>query len=190
MTEYKKYSQREHVLARPGMYVGDTTNSTSSMWIKTEKGMEYISGEWNPGIYKIFDEIVTNASDEVQRNKSVKNIKVEIADTYISVYNDSGIPIELHNEYKIYIPELIFANLLTSSNFDDSKERTTGGLHGLGAKLTAIFSKEFIVETAKDGKKYIQTFKDNLSVISKPKISKSSSEYTKITFTPDYESLE
>ena len=187
MTEYKKYSQREHVLARPGMYVGDTTNSTSSMWIKTEKGMEYISGEWNPGIYKIFDEIVTNASDEVQRNKSVKNIKVEIADTYISVYNDSGIPIELHNEYKIYIPELIFANLLTSSNFDDSKERTTGGLHGLGAKLTAIFSKEFIVETAKDGKKYIQTFKDNLSVISKPKISKSSSEYTKITFTPDYE---
>ena len=187
MTEYKKYSQREHVLARPGMYVGDTTNSTSSMWIKTEKGMEYISGEWNPGIYKIFDEIVTNASDEVQRNKSVKNIKVEIADNEMSVYNDSGIPIELHNEYKIYIPELIFANLLTSSNFDDSKERTTGGLHGLGAKLTAIFSKEFTVETAKDGKKYIQTFKDNLSIISKPKISKSSSEYTKITFTPDYE---
>ena len=56
MTEYKKYSQREHVLARPGMYVGDTKNSTSNMWIKTEKGMEYISGEWNPGIYKIFDE--------------------------------------------------------------------------------------------------------------------------------------
>lgn len=187
MTEYKKYSQREHVLARPGMYVGDTKNSTSNMWIKTEKGMEYISGEWNPGIYKIFDEIVTNASDEVQRNKSVKNIKIEITDNEMSVYNDSGIPIEYHQEYKIYIPELIFANLLTSSNFDDSKERTTGGLNGLGAKLTAIFSKDFTVETAKDGKKYIQTFKDNLSVISKPKISKSSSEYTKITFTPDYE---
>ena len=52
--------------------------------------------------------IVTNASDEVQRNKSVKNIKVEISDTCISVYNDSGIPIEYHQEYKIYIPELIF----------------------------------------------------------------------------------
>ena len=186
MTDYKKYSQREHVLARPGMYVGDTKNSTSNMWIRTEKGMEYISGEWNPGIYKIFDEIVTNASDEVQRNKSVKNIKVEISNEELSVYNDSGIPIELHSEYKIYIPELIFANLLTSSNFDDSKERTTGGLHGLGAKLTAIFSKEFTIETAKDGKKYIQTFTDNLSIISKPKISKSSGEYTKITFKPDY----
>ena len=186
MSEYKKYSQREHVLARPGMYVGDIKNSTSSMWIKTEEGMKYISGEWNPGIYKIFDEIVTNASDEVQRNNSVKIIKVEISDDEISVYNDSGIPIELHKEYKIYIPELIFANLLTSSNFDDSKERTTGGLHGLGAKLTAIFSKSFTIETAKDGKKYSQTFSDNLSVISKPKITKSSSEYTKITFKPDY----
>jgi DNA topoisomerase-2 len=185
--KYKKYSQREHVLARPGMYVGDTKNCSGNAWIYTSEGMKNTQGEWNPGIYKIFDEILTNASDEVQRNKSVNCIKVKITDDKISVYNNSGIPIELHEEYNIYIPELIFANLLTSSNYDDTQERTTGGLNGLGAKLTAIFSKSFTVETAKNGKKYIQIFTDNLSKISKPKITESTDEYTKITFVPDYE---
>ena len=88
--------------------------------------------------------------------------KVKIENDEISVFNDSGIPIEVHPEYKVYIPELIFANLLTSSNYDDSQKRTTGGLNGLGAKLTAIFSQYFTVETAKDGKKYTQTFEKNL----------------------------
>ena len=81
--------------------------------------MEYREINYCPGLYKIFDEILVNATDEVQRNKSVKCIKIDICDKYISVYNDSGIPIEIHPEYDIYIPELIFANLLTSSNYDD-----------------------------------------------------------------------
>ena len=54
-----------------------------------------------------------------------------------------GIDVEIHPEYKIYIPELIFANLMTSSNYDDTEERIFGGTHGLGSKLTAIFSKKF-----------------------------------------------
>lgn len=184
---YKKYTQIEHVLARPGMYVGDTKCTTSDCWIITDNKAELKSCKWNPGIFKIFDEILVNAADEVQRNKSVKCIKVTIKDDEISVFNDSGIPIEIHPEYKIYIPELIFANLLTSSNYDDSRKRTTGGLNGLGAKLTAIFSEYFTVETAKDGKKYNQTFEKNLSKINKPKISTSKSEYTKITFKPDFQ---
>lgn len=184
--KYKKFSQIEHVLARPGMYIGDTKNIKNESWIVKEGSAKLEEIEWNPGIYKIFDEILTNASDEVQRNNAVKNIKVDVSQEEISIFNDSGIPIEIHSEYKIYIPELIFANLLTSSNYDDTEKRTTGGLNGLGAKLTAIFSKSFTVETAKDGKKYTQTFKDNLSIIEKPKLGKSTKEYTKITFTPDY----
>ncbi len=183
--KYKKFSQIEHVLARPGMYIGAIKNTKTETWVIEEDSAHLATCEWNPGIYKIFDEIITNASDEVQRNKNVKNIKVEINDTEISVFNDSGIPIEIHPEYKIYIPELIFGNLLTSSNYDDTEKRTTGGLNGLGAKLTAIFSTSFNIETAKEGKKYTQTFTDNLSKIESPKIGKSSKEYTKITFTPD-----
>ena len=185
--KYKKFSQKEHVLARPGMYIGDTQNTKTQTWVIEEDTAQLATCEWNPGIFKIFDEILTNASDEVQRNNNVKNIKVNISETEISVFNDSGIPIDIHPEYNIYIPELIFGNLLTSSNYDDTEKRTTGGLNGLGAKLTAIFSKVFTIETAKDGKKYNQTFRDNLSVIEKPKIGESKKEYTKITFTPDYD---
>ena len=186
---YKKYTQIEHVLERPGMYVGDISDVTSECWIiNQETNTACIKKcRWNPGIFKIFDEILTNASDERQRNKDMSCIKVWISDdNVITIYNDSGIPIDIHPEYGIYIPELIFANLLTTSNHDDSKKRTTGGLNGLGAKLAAIFSDTFTVETASAGKKYTQTFEKNLSKICKPKLGKSSKEYTKITFKPDF----
>ena len=190
-TKYKKFTQIEHVLARPGMYIGEIATMTSEQWILEPKSEKIISKfvKWNPGIYKIFDEIVTNASDECQRNKSVKNIKINfnIENNSITVFNDgSGIPVEIHKEHNIYVPELIFGNLLSSSNYDDSQKRTTGGLNGLGAKLTNIYSTEFIIETVCSGNKYIQVFRNNMSEINKPEITKTKDkDYTKITFIPD-----
>lgn len=186
---YKKFTQIEHVLARPGMYVGDIATVTSEQWILDTKGEKIISKfvTWNPGIYKIFDEIITNASDECQR-RPVKNIHVTFEGNKISVTNDgSGIPIQIHKEHNIYVPELIFGNLLSSSNYDDSKKRTTGGLNGLGAKLTNIYSTEFIIETVCNKQMYRQVFKNNMSEIGKPDITKTTEkDYTKITFTPDF----
>ena len=190
---YKKFTQIEHVLARPGMYVGEIATITSEQWVlnneKTKLNSKYV--KWNPGIYKIFDEIITNASDESQRNTLLKNIKVSIENNTISVFNDGiGIPIQIHKEHNVYVIELIFGNLLSSSNYDDSKKRTTGGLNGLGAKLTNIYSTEFVVETVYENQKYTQIFKNNLSEICKPVIEKVKSgtkPYTKISFTPDFE---
>ena len=65
---------------------------------------------------------------------------------FIVENNGKGIPVEIHGVHKIYVPEMIFGHLLTSSNYEDSDERTVGGLNGLGAKLTNIFSSKFIVE--------------------------------------------
>ncbi len=189
-SKYKKFTQIEHVLARPGMYVGEIATVTSEQWILDSKNEKIINKfvKWNPGIYKIFDEIITNASDECQRNKSVKNIKVNFNEDTISVFNDgSGIPIQIHKEHQIYVPELIFGNLLSSSNYNDSEKRTTGGLNGLGAKLTNIYSTEFIIETVCKKKKYKQVLKTNMSEHSKPEITDTvEKDYTKITFTPDY----
>jgi len=71
----------------------------------------------------------------------------------ISIYNDGkGIPIVVHKEHKIYVPELIFGHLLTSSNYDDDEKKTVGGRNGYGAKLTNIYSNRFIVE-CNNGKK-------------------------------------
>jgi DNA topoisomerase-2 len=54
----------------------------------------------------------------------------------------------MHAKEKVYVPELIFGHLLTSSNYDDNEKKVTGGRNGYGAKLCNIFSTEFIVETA------------------------------------------
>lgn len=55
---------------------------------------------------------------------------------------------EMHSIEKKYVPELIFGTLLTSSNYNDSQRKVTGGRNGYGAKLCNIFSSEFTVETA------------------------------------------
>jgi DNA topoisomerase-2 len=44
------------------------------------------------------------------------------------VWNDGkGIPIEIHNDEKMYVPELIFGELLTGQNFNDDEKKVTGG---------------------------------------------------------------
>ena len=49
----------------------------------------------------------------------------------ISIYNDGkGIPVQIHSTEKIYIPQLIMGEILTSSNFNDNEKRTTGGRNG------------------------------------------------------------
>ena len=191
---YQKKSQREHILDRPQMYMGSKDNQKKEMWTFDEETISIIHKEitYNAGLYKIFDEILTNATDHTKRDQTVSNIKIEIEEDMISVYNDGeGVPIIIHKEHNIYVPELIFGNLLTSSNYDDNEKRIVGGMNGIGAKLTNIFSKKFIIETVSQGQKYVQLFENNMSVIGKPKITKYSKKpYTKISFYPDFERLE
>ena len=90
---------------------------------------------------------------------------------------------------KIYIPEMIFGHLLTGSNYDDEEAKTTGGRNGYGAKLCNIFSTEFTLETqdSNTGKRYKQTWTDNMSNMGKARISSSKApDFTRVTFTPDW----
>jgi len=117
-------------------------------------------------------------------------VVIDVEKNEISVYNNGrGIPIEIHSQEKIYIPELIFGHLLSSSNYDDDEKKLTGGRNGYGAKLTNIYSHEFTVETADKNtkQKYKQTWTDNMGKCGKGKITSNSKgeEYTRITFRPD-----
>lgn len=112
--------------------------------------MEFREITWIPGLFKIYDEILVNAADNHQRDKSMNMIKITIdpRENKISVWNNGkGIPIHIHKEQKCYVPEMIFGQLLTSSNYDDKQKKTTGGRNGYGAKLANIFSTKFILET-------------------------------------------
>ena len=190
MKTYTKLSQIEHVLKRPGMYIGSIDKETSIMDIYNNNKIIEKEIEYSPGLYKLYDEIISNAYDEAIRNKNVKNIYVSIVDNSISIMNDgSSVGIVIDKKNNIYVPELIFGHLLTSSTFTEEK-RITAGTHGLGAKLTNIYSKKFEVEIGDSKNKlhYYQSFENNLSKINKPKIKKySGKDYVKITFNPDYQ---
>ncbi|GAA5893645.1 hypothetical protein JCM6882_007868 [Rhodosporidiobolus microsporus] len=195
---YKKVTQLEHVLLRPDTYIGSIEPTTQPMWVFDQEldKMVYRQTTFIPGLYKIFDEILVNAADNKVRDSTMSELRVTIdAETNtITVKNDGkGIPIEIHATEGIYIPELIFGHLLTSSNYDDEEDKTTGGRNGYGAKLANIYSTEFIVETvdSKNGKKYKQVFNDHMGKKGKPKITdvKKGDDYTQITFTPDLEHL-
>lgn len=189
---YVKLSPIEHILKRSGMYLGDID-------FKDEKQLIYLDNQiiqkeinFSSGLYKIFDEILVNTIDSSVRDKYVKIIKAIINPEFFSIYNDGiGIDVIKHPEHKIYVPELIFGHLLTSTNYDDDVERIYGGQFGYGAKLTAIFSTKFIVEVWDQKRKlyYYQEFENNLTKISKAKIEKMKEIKggVKITSYPDFE---
>lgn len=192
--KYKKFTQLEHVLARPDTYVGSIARDIDQHWVLDADKTKMIPKQIThiPGLYKIYDEILVNAIDQSTIDKTLDTISVNIEGDEISVFNNgTGIPIEMHDEYKVYIPELIFGNLLTSSNYDDTIERTTGGRNGFGAKLANIFSKSFTIEIvdAKSHQMYTQTWTNNMTVKTKPIIKKTNIKggYAKFTFVPDYE---
>jgi len=153
----------------------------------SKRSLEYV-----PALYKIFDEILVNAADNLIRDPTQNIIRVEVKrkEGSLSVWNNgAGLPIQMHREHKCYVPELVFGHLLTSDNYDDSEKKVVGGRNGYGAKLTNIFSTKFMLETAdsRSGKKYKQVWEKNMTVCHKPSIVQNKSEdYTQVTFFPDF----
>ena len=199
--KYKKHELRSHIYSRPSMYIGTIDPNTIDTYIidDNDKIIKKLI-TFIPGLFKIFDEAIVNAIDHAVRTRKdkensniVKNIKINIDKTtgIIEIYNDGmGIEIIKHTEYEIWVPELIFGELLTSSNYNDDEVRIVGGVNGLGIKLTNIFSKSFTIETIDSTRKkiYKQVFKENLTIKEEPEIkSCAKKSYTKITFLPDYE---
>lgn len=191
---YQKLTQLEHIIKRPDTYIGSVERTEQRMWVfnKETSLMEFRDVSFVPGLFKIFDEILVNAADNKQRESSMSYMKINIdrAAGEISVENNGkGIPIVIHEKEKIYIPELIFGHLLAGSNFDDDEKKTVGGRNGYGAKLCNVFSTEFNLECqdSERGKRYKQTWTDNMQKMGKAKITSSkSADFTRVTFKPDF----
>ncbi|KAL8851969.1 MAG: hypothetical protein Q9221_003180 [Calogaya cf. arnoldii] len=191
---YQKLTQLEHIIKRPDTYIGSAERTEKEMWVynSQKESMEMRNISYVPGLYKILDEILVNAADNKQRDKNMDHIKVTVdrEKGEVSVWNNGrGIPIEIHAKEKIYIPEMIFGHLLTSSNYDDDAEKVTGGRNGYGAKLCNIFSTSFTLDTAdsKTKLRYRQTWTENMSKMGKASITANKSDdFTKVTFTPDF----
>ena len=212
--KYQKKTDREHILDNPDMYIGSIEKVNSAMYVYNESNKNIIEKNINyvPGLYKLFDEGIVNCRDHVVRmqqliktteasddknkiNYPVTSIDISIDDStgIVTLTNDgNGIDVSVHPEYKIWIPELIFGHLRTSTNYDKNEKKIVGGKNGYGFKLVLIWSTWGKIETidSKTGQKYVQEFKDNLTTIEKPIITKCKNKpYTSVSFKPDFKRL-
>lgn len=196
--KYRKLTDVEHVLLRPGRYIGSVKPHTAQTYRVTEDaGATNITRAeltWNPGFLKLFDEIISNSVDhsKTPEGKHLDTIKVELdKDTgVISVWDNGGIPVLKHKEYNEYIATMVFGYLRSGSNFDDTEDTDTTGQNGEGASLTNVFSTKFIVETCDGKKRFRQTWTDNMMKATTPSIMENDEPgFTKITYTPDYAHL-
>ncbi|CAM0948789.1 unnamed protein product [Alopecurus aequalis] len=175
----RQKTQLEHIFLRPDTYLGYTYHHTSRFWVYEDGGMVQRDVTYVPALYKIFDDILVSAADNKRRDPSMDSLRVHIhvEEGRISVYsNGCGLPIEIHQEEEgVYVPEAIFASLLTISG------------HDYGVILANMFSTEFVVETADGEKKYKQVFSENMGRKSVPEIKKCkrSENWTRVTFRPD-----
>lgn len=198
--QYRKHTHREHILSLPDTYIGSVENSIEDLFVvkeDTEQFVEQSVSNFNPGFYKLFDELLVNAHDHVVRLKQrgsdnpVKHIEISVEDKKRIVIRNDGesIDVEMHPEYGVYIPQMIFGELLTSTNYDKEEKKLVGGKNGYGVKLVNIFAKrlDLTIVDGKRGLKYTQTFEDNMSKVGVPVIKSSKVKpYVEVDWTPDF----
>ena len=177
--QYQRKTDKQHILDNPDTYIGSVENVDADMWIYDDATNKVVSKtiHYIPGLYKLFDEGIVNARDHVVRmeqskasgKQAVTHIDTTIsADGTITIVNDgNGIDVAKHPEYDLWIPEMIFGHLRTSTNYDKDEKKIVGGKNGFGFKLVLIWSDYGRVETVDHvrGLKYVQEFRNNLDVI-------------------------
>jgi DNA topoisomerase-2 len=195
--QYRKHTHRGHILELPDTYVGSVENAKDLVYVVSEDGKKFVQQELmtNPGLYKLVDELLVNAHDQVVRltqrksKNPVKKIAVEVTSDTVSVQNDGeAIDVVMHTEYGVYIPQLVFGELLTSTNYNKDEKKLVGGKNGYGVKLVNIFAQRLdvtIVDSVR-GLKYQQTFSENMTKISEPKITKTKEKsLVRVDWAPD-----
>jgi DNA topoisomerase-2 len=204
--QYQRKTDKQHILDNPDTYIGSVENVDAQLWVYDDATNRIVlrEVEYVPGLYKLFDEGIVNCRDHVIRmihsnnleKKFVTYIETQVSDDgTITMTNDgNGIDIAKHPEYDVWIPEMVFGQLRTSTNYDKTEKRIVGGKNGFGFKLVLIWSLYGRVETIDHvrGLKYVQEYHNNLDTISPPiitKVPKTSKPYTKVTFKPDYRRL-
>ena len=203
---YQMKTDIEHILHNPDTYVGSVENTETDSHVY-DGNKKIVAKEilLNPGLYKLFDEAIVNCRDHYMRMQAamesckpniipLTNIEVDIQeDGTISMMNDgNGIDIAMHPEYKIWIPEMIFAHLRTGTNYNKKEKKIVGGKNGFGSKLIFIWSTYGKIETVDHvrRKKFTQEYLNNLDTKTEPVIKTCNSKpFTRITFKPDYKRL-
>lgn len=188
---FQAMSERDHILTRPGMWVGSIKYEDNQMFIydTDEAKMRVADVSYIPAMLKLIDEVISNSCDEFRRkgNLGLNNIQVTInSNGYITVKDNGGIPVVMHKDAGVYVPEFLFGRLRSSSNYDDTEERDVVGTNGVGAGLTNCWSKSYEITTADGKKKYHRTWSNNMEINDDLEISNCNDHFTETKFLLDY----
>lgn len=196
--KYTSLSAEEHILHRPGMYIGSIKDENDQLFLYSidDAKMQLKEVTYCPSMLKLVDEVISNSCDEYRRKDNLGLNKINVTlykNGRVIIEDNGGIPVVMHKDAGCYVPEYIFSNLRTSSNFSDNpgEERSWVGTNGLGSKLTGIFSKLFIVDTADGKNSFHLSWKNNMfNKCDDLKIEPTNDHYTKITFDLDFSRFE
>jgi len=191
ISKFKKLSDREHVLIRPGRYIGSTVPVNYDIIIDSAKRAVKVS----PAFLLLFSEVISNAIDhsKTKEGKCLKHINVRVnkLQSIITVQDDgAGIPVVIHPEEQLWIPDMVLGHLKSGTNFDDSMDQLTGQ-NGEGASLTNIYSSNFNVYTGDGKKSFTKQYYDNMGRSDEPTIAPCTAQVhgTTITYKPDMKRL-
>jgi DNA topoisomerase II len=193
---YQKKTHREHILSLPDTYIGSVQNTDEQVFVRQGDSFVQTQLTINPGFYKLVDELLVNAHDHVVRLRTrnsgnpVRKITIAYDKNHFYIEND-GEPIDVvqHPEHKVWVPQMIFAELLTSTNYDADEKKLVGGKNGYGVKLVNIFAKQMEVMITDGPRKvsYAQTYSLNMTRIGEPNVKPTKTKSSvAIRWEPDF----
>ena len=159
----------EPVRRRPGMYIGGVDES---------------------GLHHLAAEVLDNAMDEAVAGHATRIEMTLAADGTLAIDdNGRGMPVDPHPKFKNRSAlEVILTMLHSGAKFSDKVYSTAGGLHGVGVSVVNALSDHLVVEVARDGHLYTQTYKQGAPVTKLKDLGAVRNRRgTKVTFHPDPE---
>jgi DNA gyrase subunit B len=160
----------ESVRKNPGMYIGSTDVR---------------------GLHHLVYEVVDNSIDEALAGYCTSVQVIIHKNGALSVDdNGRGIPVDIHEKYKIPGVEVILTMLYSGGKFDGQAYKVSGGLHGVGVSCVNALSKWLEVKVRRNGKEYQQRYERGKTASDLKVIGKAKDTGTTVTFFPDKEIFE
>ena len=203
--KYRSLTEVEHILQRSGMWIGSTNKEESQLFIYDNDSdkMHMQNIIYIPAVLKLIDEVISNSVDEYRRTSNMGldtiNIEINKKSGLVTIRDNGGIPIVLHKIAGVYLPEFLFGQLRTSSNYNDETDsnadsennRSGVGQNGVGASLTNCWSNYYEINSADGKKQYHRTWKDNMKINDDLEITDVTKDihYTETKFILDFKRL-
>lgn len=187
--DFKTLSDREHVLARPGMYLGSTTPVERERWMESGGRFEWRPVKYVPALLKLVDEIIDNSLDAaIEGNfETMRTVSVEMDSSSVTVEDDGpGIPVappSTPDPAGRLCPELAWTQMRSGTSFKEGRRGPSA--NGVGSVCCNIFCREF-TGVSDDGSKRVEVrCRDNMASVEAGKPSKSVKHGVRVHMVPD-----